>query len=145
MAKINPYLIFNGNCEEAFNFYKSVFGNEFNSISRFKDTPQQKGMEVSDGDKERIMHVALPIGKENVLMGSDAMEKAGESRLGDNVFISIQTDSKDETTKLFNRLSNGGNVKMPLSKTFWNAYFGMCVDKFGINWMVNYDYGQQKE
>lgn len=145
MTTINPYLIFNGNCKEAFDFYKSVFGRDFTSISKFKDMPPQEGMEVSDEDKEKIIHVSLPIGRETVLMGSDTPKQAGELKFGDNISISIQTDSEDETTELFNKLSEGGNVKMPLSKTFWNAYFGMCVDKFGIHWMVNYDYNKQKK
>lgn len=145
MTTINPYLIFNRNCEEAFDFYKSVFGNEFTSISKFKDMPPQEGMEVSDEDKEKIIHVSLPIGRETVLMGSDAPKQAGELKFGDNISISIQTDSEDETTELFNKLSEGGNVKMLLSKTFWNAYFGMCVDKFGIHWKVNYDYNKHKK
>ena len=145
IAKIEPYLIFEGNCERAFIFYKSVFGGDFTSISKFKDAPPQKGMELDEKYKERIMHMALPIGKETVLMGSDAPKQGGKIKFGDNVSISVQIDSEDETNRIFNKLSKGGRVTMPLSKTFWNAYFGMCVDKFGIHWMVNYSYERGKK
>lgn len=143
MATINPYLNFEGNTEEAFNFYKSVFGGEFLTLQRFKDTPEAG--KVPANEREKIMHVALPIGKGNILMATDALESMGQKlTFGNNFFISINAESEAEATKLFNGLSAGGTIEMPLQKTFWNAYFGMFKDKFGIKWMVNYDYNQQK-
>lgn len=142
MAQINPYLTFNGNCEEAFNFYKSVFGGEFPYIGRFKDMPDSEKM--PEAAKNLIMHVSLPISEGHVLMGSDSSEAFGQSTIvGNNISVSINTQSEDEAHKLFNGLSAGGKVTMPLEKTFWGALFGMFTDKFGINWMVNYDYEQK--
>ena len=142
MAAINPYLTFAGNCEEAFNFYKSVFGGEFAFIGRFKDMPSDTPMPEEEGNK--VMHVALPISKETVLMGSDSSDAFGQvTVMGNNISISINTESEEEATQLFNGLSEGGKVTMPLDKTFWGAYFGMFTDKFGIHWMVNYDYKQE--
>lgn len=139
MAQVNPYLTFNGNCEEAFNFYKSVFGGEFTHIGRFKDMPSENPLPDEIGNL--IMHVSLPISSETILMASDSNEAFGQTATaGTNVSISINTDSEDEATKLFNGLSAGGKVTMPLEKTFWGAFFGMFTDKFGIHWMVNYDY-----
>ncbi len=141
MAQVNPYLTFNGNCEEAFNFYKSVFGGEFAHIGRFKDMPSETPLPDEVGNL--IMHVSLPISSETILMASDANEAFGQvAQAGSNVAISINTDSEEEATKLFNGLSAGGKVTMPLEKTFWGAFFGMFTDKFGIHWMVNYDYEQ---
>lgn len=141
MAAVNPYLTFNGTCEAAFNFYKSVFGGDFPYIGKFKDMPPMDGCgEISEADGELIMHVSLPISKETILMGSDSSEAFGQSTIaGNNFSISINADSKEEADKLFNGLSAGGKVTMPLNKTFWGAYFGMFTDKFGINWMVNFD------
>ena len=139
MAMINPYLSFSGNCEEAFNFYKSVFGGEFLRLVRFKEVPAEQSVPASEGEK--IMHVALPIGKA-VLMASDASSTCGPQLApGNNFSISINAESEGEATRLFNGLSAGGHVIMPLHKAFWNAYFGMFTDKFGIQWMVNYEYG----
>jgi PhnB protein len=135
-------LNFGGNCEEAFNFYKSVFGGEFLTVMRFKDVPAEYQMAASES--EWIMHVALPIGQGTILMGSDRPAAMGPTTTGNNVYISINTESEQEATRLFNRLSAGGQVTMPLEKAFWGAYFGMFTDKFGIQWMVNYDYNQQK-
>ncbi|MBX7169814.1 MAG: VOC family protein [Pyrinomonadaceae bacterium] len=142
MAKINPYLTFNGNSEEVFNFYKSVFGGEFATFMRFGDMPAQDGCpEISDSDKAKIMHVALPLSDGHVLMASDAIgEQADSVESGNNISLSVSADSKEEADKLFNGLSDSGTVTMPISDTFWGAYFGMCKDQFGINWMVNYDY-----
>lgn len=145
MAKINPYLNFKGNTEDAFNFYKSVFGGEFAMLQRFKDIPNQEGCEnMSEADKEKLMHVALPISNGHVLMATDAVGEHAEKFIeGNNISLSISADSKEEADKIFNGLSAGGDITMPLSDTFWGAYFGMCKDKFGISWMVNYDYPQQ--
>jgi PhnB protein len=140
MASINPYLIFNGNCEEAFLFYQSVFGGEFPYIGKFKDMPPAEGNpELSEADGNKIMHVTLPIGDGSVLMGSDSNSASGDVAFGQNVSLSINAKSKGEADKLFNGLSAGGTVTMPMNQTFWGAYFGMFVDKFGISWMVNFD------
>lgn len=144
MAILNIYLTFDGNCEEAFKFYQSVFGGEFPYIGRFKDMPpgEDAGM-VNPGEEDRIMHVSLPISKETMLMGSDTGGEWGANYLqGNNFTISITADNKAEADKLFNGLSSGGKVTMPLSKTFWSEYFGTFTDKFGINWMVSIE-GQQ--
>ena len=145
MTTINPYLNFDGNTEEAFNFYKSVFGGEFTMLSRFKDMPENPGAaQMSDSDKEKVLHVSLPIGNGNVLMGTDVLESFGQHlTIGDNFSISINVESEEEADMIFKGISEGGKVEMPLEKTFWGAYFGMCKDKFGIQWMVNYDYNQQ--
>lgn len=138
MATINPYLNFKGNTEEAFNFYKSVFGGEFTAVQRFKDSPGCENMPAADGDK--IMHISLPIGKGNVLMATDAVGKQAEAfQRGTDFQLSLSTESEKETEDLFKGLSAGGTVIMPLEKAFWGAYFGMCKDKFGITWMVNFD------
>lgn len=138
MATVNPYLTFNGNCEEVFNFYRSVFGGEFTYVGRYKDMPSEKP--IPDSEKEKIMHVSLPISGETVLMGGDSSETFGcVAEFGNNIALSVNTNSQEEATRIFNELSLGGKVTMPLDKTFWGAFFGMFTDKFGINWMVNYD------
>ncbi|WP_268848821.1 VOC family protein [Flavobacterium aestivum] len=146
MAAINPYLVFNGNCEEAFLFYQSVFGGEFPYAGKFSDMPKDAkgGGAISEEDKDKIMHICLPIGKDSVLMGSDSNDASGAVVMGSNVSISINTESKEEADKLFNGLSAGGNAFMPMNQTFWGAYFGMFVDKFGIHWMVNFDENPNK-
>lgn len=140
-TSVNPYLIFNGNCEEAFLFYKSVFGGEFPYIGKFKDMPAAEDggcAEFSEKDANRIMHVSLPIGN-TILMGSDSNEQSGDVTFGGNFSVSINVESKEEADRIFNGLSAGGNVFMPMDKTFWGAYFGMFTDKFGVGWMVNFD------
>lgn len=146
MASVNVYLNFDGNCEEAFNFYKSVLGGEFSYIGRFKDMPPQEGApSMPDEMGNKIMHVSLPVSKETVLMGSDTGgEWASSFKQGNNFSISINADSKEEADKLFNGLSAGGQVTMPMDNTFWGDYFGMFTDKFGINWMVSFNEKQQK-
>ena len=140
MATINAYLTFDGNAEEAFNFYKSVFGGDFPMVGKFGDMPPQEGMPpISDEVKNRIMHMSLPISAETVLMGSDTMPGIHDHQVGNNISLSINTDSREEADLIFTGLSAGGKVSMPLADTFWGAYFGMWTDKFGINWMVNYD------
>lgn len=138
MVNINPYLIFNGQCEEAFLLYKSVFGGEFQQISKFGDMPAEAGSEMSEADKNRVMHVSYNIGN-SVLMGSDSNTQSGDVKFGNNFSISINAESRTETERIFNGLSSGGTITMPLQDTFWGAYFGMFTDKFGINWMVNFD------
>ena len=140
MTKINAYLNFNGNCEEAFNFYASIFGNESPTFDRFANTPNAE--DLPDSEKNKIMHASLPIGQDNILMGSDVFQPMGKVVFGTNFNLSLQPESEDETIRLFNALSADGEVTLPLEKTFWNATFGMCTDKFGIQWMVNYDHGQ---
>jgi PhnB protein len=138
MAAINTYLIFNGTCEVAFLFYKSVFGGEFEQISKFGDMPSSEEMPLSDEDKNRVLHVSYNIGN-SILMGSDSNSQSTDVVFGNNFSISINAESREETEKLFNGLSSEGKITMPLQDTFWGAYFGMFTDKFGINWMVNFD------
>lgn len=137
MVTINPYLNFAGNTEDAFNFYKSIFGGEFAFMQRFKDTPEAG--RVPDPEKEKIMHVSLPIGKGNTLMATDALESMGHKlTVGNNFYLSVEAESKDEADRLFRGLSAGGKVTMPQADTFWGSYFGMVNDKFGVQWMVSY-------
>lgn len=139
MAQVNAYLTFNGNCEQAFSFYKSAFGKEFQYMGRYKEN--QPECEMTEEEGNRIMHVSLPISEETVLMGSDANEKFGNlPTFGNNIALSINTNSAEEADDLFNKLSKDGKITMPMEKTFWGAYFGMFTDKFEINWMINYDY-----
>jgi PhnB protein len=136
MATINPYLNFPGNTEEAFNFYKSVFGGEFLTVMRFKDSPESG--HVAEEDKNKLMHIALPIGN-NILMATDTVGEMGMGyKLGNNSHISINTDSKEEAEVLFSALSAGGQVAVPLAMAEWGDLFGMFFDKFGISWMVSY-------
>ena len=138
MPSLNPYLNFNGNTEEAFNFYKSVFGGEFASLERFKNTPEAARM--PEGDKNKIMHIALPVGKDNMLMATDVLESMGQQlTVGNNFSISVNADSKEEADRLFNGLSAGGKVELEMQKTFWGSYFGMFSDKFGIQWMISHN------
>jgi PhnB protein len=141
MRTVNPYLTFPGNCEEAFNFYKSVFGGEFAYVGRFSEMPPQEGMPpVSETDKNKIMHVSLPISKETNLMGCD--DWGGKATYGDNIGLSISADSKEDADRLFQQLSSGGRTTMPMGDTFWGSYFGMCSDRFNISWMIGYDQPQ---
>ena len=145
MATVNIYLTFNGNCEEAFNFYRSVFGGEFPYIGRFKDMPPGEDSKLNPGEENRIMHVSLPISKETELMGSDTGgEWATDYKQGNNFTISITANSREEADKLFKGLSAGGIVTMPLGKTFWSECFGMFTDKFGISWMLSFDERKQQ-
>lgn len=137
MATINPYLNFPGNTEEAFNFYKSVFGGEFLALQRFKDTPEVG--KLPEQDQEKLMHIALPIGNGTILMATDALESMGQRLIeGNNYTLSIQTESKEEADKLYYGLSKGGKVIVALETAFWGDYFGMFTDRFGINWMVSF-------
>lgn len=148
MATVNAYLTFNGNCEEAFLFYKSVFGGEFPYMGRFNEMPpsdDENQPKLSEADGNKIMHVTLPISAETCLMGSDTGgEWSSQFKQGNNISLSINASSMVEADRLFNGLSAGGQVTMPMNQSFWGAYFGMFTDKFGINWMVNYDTNEQK-
>ena len=134
---LTMYLHFNGNCREAFEFYRSVFGGEFQVMQAFRDGPSDMG--VPDADQDLVMHVQLPIG-ESVLMGSDVPTAfAGPVQQGSNFSISYTAGSREETDDVFARLSAGGTVTMALQDMFWGSYFGSCTDRFGIGWMVSYD------
>jgi len=142
MATVNAYVTYDGNCEEAFNFYKRVFGGDFTYVGRYKEMPSEQPLPEAEGEK--IMHISLPISKETILMGSDASPAFGPPCVaGTNFSISIAADSEEEARNLFAGLAAEGQVYMPLEKTFWGALFGMFTDKFGINWMVNYDYEKE--
>jgi PhnB protein len=138
MAVIHPYLNFNGNTEEAFEFYRSVFGGDFNALMRFKDVPAEYMM--NENESEKIMHISLPIGNGTMIMGSDVPEQYGKAITGTNFYVSISAGSEEEANRLFNGLSHGGHIAMPLERSFWGSYFGMFRDKFGIQWMINYEY-----
>lgn len=139
MTKINPYINLLGNCEEAFNHYKSVFKGEFLTLTRFSEMPPQEGATLAEEQGNKIMHVSLSIGKDAVVMGSDTGgEWASQTKVGNNITLSVTADSKDHANALFKGLSEGGKVTMPLADTFWGSYFGMCVDKFDIHWMVSF-------
>lgn len=140
MSRVSTYLNFVNTTEAAFTFYKSVFGGEFEGgIFRFGDTPQEEGaIPLSEEDKKLVMHVSLPILGGHVLMGTDAPESMGfHVKQGNNMHINLEPDTRSETEKLFNGLSEGGTVDMPLQDMFWGAYFGSCTDKFGVRWMFN--------
>lgn len=139
MTKLNTYLNFPGNTEEAFNFYKSVFGGEFSSLVRFKDMPME-GANVPEQDQDKIMHIGLPIG-EDLLMATDAPESMGfKVDFGNSSYISVHPDSKEEADRIFNALSAGGEIEMSIADQPWGDYFGSFKDRFGVCWMVNYSY-----
>jgi PhnB protein len=141
MARTSTYLNFSRNTEEAFNFYKSVFGGEFRpgGLARLGDIPQGEGMPpIAEEDKNLIMHIELIITGGHVLMGTDAPESMGFSlNFGNNVHINLEPDTRKETKKLFDALSEGGKVTTELQDMFWGDYYGSCTDKFGVQWMFN--------
>lgn len=139
MASINPHINFNGNAEEAFTFYKSVFGGEFSKIIRFKDLASPE-FRIAEKEENKIMHIALPIGKYNMLMANDVPEIMGKTNENENRSkIVISAESKEEADKLFNGLSAGGQIEGPIGESPWGTYFGMFRDKYGIEWMVDFD------
>lgn len=142
MARTSTYLNFPRNTEEVFNFYKSVFNTEFREggIMRFKDIPSSPDMPpIAEADANLVMHVELPITGGHILMGTDAPESMGFNIVvGNNVSINLEPDSKEDADRLFTALSQNGKITMPLQDMFWGAYFGSCIDKFGIQWMVNF-------
>ena len=132
----HTYLTFPGNCREAFEFYRSVFGGEYHTFATFADGPPD--MDVPESQKDKVMHVSLPVGS-GVLMGSDAGPNAPAVNAGNNFSLSVATGGREESDALLAKLSEGGAVTMPMEEAFWGAYFGMCTDRFGINWMVVYE------
>ncbi|TKG95542.1 VOC family protein [Puteibacter caeruleilacunae] len=138
MTTVNVYLTFNGNCEEAFNYYQSIFGGDFSHVARFGEMPPNPECQVPEDQNDKIMHISLPISKETVLMGSDSSEAFGPPIVvGNNFSLSVNVGSQEEVDRIFNALADGGKVCMPVDKTFWGSYFGMLTDKFDINWMVS--------
>lgn len=139
MAQINPYIHFNGNAEEAFTFYKSIFGGAFAMIVRFKDM-QSESFSVPETEADKLAHIALPIGSSSMLMGSDTPAFMGTHNLNETRSkINITAESKEEADQLFTGLSEGATVEMPIADSPWGSYFGMLRDKYGIEWMVSYD------
>ena len=138
MAQINPHINFNGNAEEAFSFYKSVFGGEFTKIIRFKEISSPE-YPVAETDANKIMHIVLPVGK-NMLMANDIPESMGRVNENENRSkIAIIAESREEADKLFSGLSAGGSIEVPIGDSPWGSYFGMFRDKFGIEWMIDFD------
>jgi PhnB protein len=148
MKVVNPYLNFNGNTEEVFNFYKSVFGGEFAMLMRFKDMPSDAGNTdgqgcadveggIPEGEENRIMHIALPIGS-SVIMGTDVPGNMPQVVNGSNISLSLSAENREEADRVFAALSQEGSVQMPLQDMFWGDYYGMLTDKFGIQWMMSY-------
>ena len=139
--KVHPYLNFDGRVEEAFNFYKSVFGGEFLANMKMSEVPD--GDKLSKEDQNRTMHIALPIGKDTLLMASDIMPSAGHVlQAGSQTYIMLAPESRQEADRLFNGLSKGGKVEMAMADMFWGDYFGSFIDKFGIRWMISFNENQ---
>ena len=137
---LNTYLNFDGNCREAFDFYRSVFGGEFMILQTFGDAPSE--YQPPEDEQDKVMHVSLPIG-DNILMGSDIPSNMGMTLVsGNNFSISVSPESRDDAARLFAALSDGGTVTMPMQDMFWGSYFGSCADKFGVNWQVNCEQAQ---
>ena len=135
--KVNPYLNFEGHAEEAFNFYKSVFGGEFTGMMKMNEVPG--GEKLPAEEQNYLMHISLPIGEDTLLMGSDIVPSMGQIlNKGNNAYISLHPESREEADSLFSGLSAGGEIEMPLEDQFWGDYFGSFIDKFGIGWMVNF-------
>lgn len=138
MKTANPYLNFNGNTEEAFNYYRTIFGGEFPAILRFRDFGDSMG-DLTELELNKIAHIALPLGENNILMGTDALESMGPAlQFGNNVHIALEPESSDEADTLFSSLCDGGSVEMSLQETDWAEKYGSCTDRFGVHWMVNY-------
>tara|TARA_R110002167_G_scaffold128570_7_gene310920 strand:+ start:742 stop:1185 length:444 start_codon:yes stop_codon:yes gene_type:complete len=141
MTTVNTYLYFNGTCEAAFNFYKFIFNSDFQFIGRYKDVPESTRQHFPNCTAEHIMHIVLPISKETFLMGADIIDinvNVNKSELTNNFSLYLSTDSKKEADRLFNSLSEGGKIKLPISEQFWGSYYGICLDRFGVNWKISY-------
>ena len=137
--KLNPYLNFNGNAKQAFEFYEQVFGVKIDSTMPFSEMPEDENFSISDEEKDFLIHVSIPLGDGQYLMGSDVPKSMGSPlTMGNNHYISIHPDSKEEADRLFSALSVGGEVEMPMADQFWGDYFGSLIDKFGVCWMINY-------
>lgn len=138
MTTLHSYLNFAGNAEEAFQFYRSVFGGDFSSVVRFKDLPIE-GVTIPKEDEDKIMHIGLPIGANSILMASDTLEALGQRLVqGNNAYVSVHPDSREEADRLFTALSEGAEIEMPIADQVWGDYFGSLTDRFGVRWMVNY-------
>lgn len=145
MKSLNPYINFAGNTEEAFEFYQTVFGGELMGPIRFKDFGDNP-MGIPEDEQDKIAHVALPLGKDSILMGTDVLESQGQKLVvGNNIYITIETDTQEETDDLFSQLSDGGKVEMPLEETQWAESYGIVADKFGVQWMISYTGNKQLE
>lgn len=137
ISSANPYLNFDGNAQQAFDHYRSVFGGEFAQVVRYRDFPGQMG--VGEADLDRLAHIALPLGKANILMATDvAGERGAGFQAGTNHYIHLEVDSADEAQRVFDGLATGGRTEMPLSATEWAERYGICVDRFGVQWMVSH-------
>lgn len=142
MIAINPYLNFAGTSEAAINFYKEVFGGEITTIMRFRDMPDDQ---TPENEKDKICHISLKLPNGMILMATDTLESMGQKLIvGNNFYLSLSPDSRNEADRLFTELSAGGKVEMPLADMFWGDYFGTTADKFGIQWMINFNAGQQQ-
>ena len=139
MARVNAYLSFNGNCEEAFEFYKSVFQKEFKFIGRYKDVPDAARRYFPDCEDDHIMHIGLPLSRETILMGADILDGSRKEKYAYKFFSPyVSTESKEEAERIFNALSKDGEIKLPISDQFWGSYYGICVDRFGVNWKISF-------
>lgn len=137
MAKLHPYLNFSGTTEAAFQHYRNAFGGEFTAVMRYGDSPETA--DVPDAEKEKIMHISLPIGDGTILMGTDILKSTGRPlTMGNNVHITVSVDSREEADRLFAALGDGGQATMPMDDTFWGDYFGMLTDRFGVHWMISF-------
>ena len=145
MSTLNVYLYFKGNCEKAFDFYKSVFGGEYEFIGRYKDIPQNARQNFPYCTDEQIMHVTLPISKETILMGSDMIDSNEEISESKNRFsLYVSTDNKKEAERIFNAFSDEGEIIVPIDEQFWGSYYGFCIDKFGISWKISCSTNEHK-
>jgi PhnB protein len=135
MKTIYPYLYFSGNAEEAFNFYRSVFGGEFATMMRYREMPNPE--QVPENERDKIMHIALPVGNSS-LMASDLLESFGLASIGNGIRLMLSPENEEEARRIFDQLSSGGKVEMPLEKQFWGDLNGSVMDKFGVGWMINY-------
>ena len=139
MATVNTYLYFNGTCEAAFNFYKTVFNKEFQFIGRYKDTPKSARSIFPNCEDHHIMHVTLPISEETLLHGADLIQQHEYENKGSTYFsLFVNTDSREEADKIFNAFSKEGEIKVPIADQFWGSYYGICLDQFGVNWKISY-------
>ncbi|WP_276168344.1 VOC family protein [Zobellia alginiliquefaciens] len=139
MTTVNTYLYFNGDCEQAFNFYKSVFKKEFQFIGRYKDVPEAARQNFSNCKDDHIMHVRLPISNETTLMGADIIDTTNTDNNSAKYFsLYVSTESKEEADRLFRSLSEHGKIKLPMAEQFWGSYYGICLDQFGVNWKISF-------